>query len=409
MKPTRCAIVGEMTASGTAGRTRVVATLGITQMIPWGSSYYLPAMLAEPMARDTGVATPTVFLAFSLALVVSALVGPAAGNAVDRWGGRPVLMATNVLFAVALLALSAVQGPIGLFLAWTLIGVGMGSGLYEAAFATVVRLFGQESRGAITGITLIAGFTSTIAWPLSTWLELQVGWRGACMAWAALHLLVALPLNAALPRLSAQPSSHVPPRDGEPVSDSDASAGGRAAVLLSFVFAVTWFTSTAMASHLPRLLQAAGVSLTTAVLLGSLIGPAQVAGRLAEFGVWRRAHQMLSARLAALTHPIGALALMLAGAPAGVAFVCLHGVGNGILTIAKGTLPLLLFGPAGYGRKQGVLMVPARIAQAAAPWMFGLALDRYGPASLWLTAVIGLAAFVALMLLRAPSAAARPG
>ncbi|CAN5253407.1 MFS transporter [soil metagenome] len=401
----RCAIVIEMLTSGPTGRTRVVAALGITQTIAWGSSYYLPAMLAEPMAREVGVSTPTVFLAFSIALVVSALIGPTAGAAIDRWDGRAVLLATNLVFAAALLALATVQGPAGLFVAWGVLGIGMGSGLYEAAFATAVRLYGHESRGPITGFTLIAGFTSTVAWPLSTWLELHVGWRGACMTWAALHLLVALPLNAGLPRPASRVAAPAEPA-GATDSSADAApepdAGLRTAVLLSFVFAVTWFTSTAMASHLPRLLQAGGVSLTTAVLLGSLIGPAQVAGRLAEFGFLRRAHPMLSARLAAVTHPVGAIAFMVFGAPAAAAFVCLHGLGNGILTIAKGTLPLVLFGPVGYGRRQGVLMVPARVAQAAAPWLFGIALDRVGAGALWFTSAIGVAALVALLALRAP-------
>jgi MFS family permease len=112
---------------------------------------------------------------------------------------------------------------------------------------------------------------------------------------------------------------------------------------------------------------------------------------------------MLSARLAALLHPLGALALGVVGAPAAAVFAVLHGAGNGILTIAKGTLPLVLFGPAGYGHRQGWLMVPARIAQALAPWLFGLLLDRWGAQALWISASIGLVAFASLWLLRAPA------
>ena len=175
----------------------------------------------------------------------------------------------------------------------------------------------------------------------------------------------------------------------------------RTTVLLSFVFAVTWFTSTAMAAHLPRLLQASGTSLQAAVALAALVGPAQVAARLLEFGLLRRLHPLLSTQLAAAAHPVGAGLLMVLGGPAAAVFTLLHGAGNGILTIAKGTLPLVLFGPAGYGARQGLMMVPARVAQAFAPMLFGMALDRTGAAALWLTTLLGLAALAALWLLRA--------
>ena len=183
-----------------ASQRWTVARLGTAQTLAWASSYYLPAMLAAPMAQDLGVATSTVFAAFSVALIVSALLGPFAGRAIDRHGGRPVLVGTNLLFAASLVGMALAQGPVGLFAAWVLMGVAMGSGLYEAAFATLVRLYGQGARGAITGITLIAGFASTLGWPLSAWMETQWGWRGACAGWAALHLLVGVPLNGWLPR-----------------------------------------------------------------------------------------------------------------------------------------------------------------------------------------------------------------
>jgi predicted MFS family arabinose efflux permease len=378
-----------------------VLALGSAQTLAWGSSYYLPAVLATPIARDLGVAPATVFAAFSVALLVSAALGPHAGRAIDRWGGRFVLAGTNLVFAAGLAALSFAHGPASLFLAWAVLGIGMGSGLYEAAFAALVRLYGTGSRGAITGITLIAGFASTVGWPLSALLESHFGWRGACLGWAALHLLVGIPLNLALPRAGPAPAASPPVSDSAPATRQ---ATQRAAVLLAVAFAATWFISTAMAAHLPRLLQASGVTLAVAVGIGALIGPAQVAGRLLEFGWLRRVHPMLSARLAALLHPLGALALGLVGAPAAAVFAVLHGAGNGILTIAKGTLPLVLFGPAGYGHRQGWLMVPARIAQALAPWLFGLLLDRWGAQALWVSASIGLLAFTSLWLLRAPAA-----
>ena len=178
--------------------------------------------------------------------------------------------------------------------------------------------------------------------------------------------------------------------------------------ILAFVFAVTWFVSTAMAAHLPRLLQAGGATLAAAVAIGALVGPAQVGGRLLEFGLLRHVHPLLSARLAALMHPVGATLLALLGAPLAALFAILHGAGNGILTIAKGTLPLVLFGPQGYGLRQGLLMVPARVAQASAPWLFGILLDRFGAGALWFSTALGLAAFAALLLLPKPAAERGP-
>lgn len=378
------------------GRSGTVAALGTAQTLAWASSYYLPAMLAAPMARDLGVSTPTVFAAFSAALMVSALLGPRAGAAIDRLGGRPVLMGTSVVFAAGLAGLGLAQGPVGLFAAWLVLGIGMGSGLYEAAFAALVRLYGKEARATITGITLIAGFASTVGWPLSTFLEAQVGWRGACFAWAGLHLIIGLPLNALLPRAPGVEAASKPLL-------APATGAQRSSLLptlvLSFVFAATWFISTAMAAHLPRLLQAAGVSLAGAVLVGALIGPSQVGARLLEFGLLRRVHPLLSVRLAAAMHPLGVAIFAIVGVPAAAVFGVLHGAGNGILTIAKGTLPLVIFGPQGYGHRQGLLMVPARIAQALAPWLFGLALDRWGSGALAVSATVGTLAVLALFML----------
>ncbi len=382
-----------------ASHIGTVAALGTAQTLAWASSYYLPAMLAAPMARDLGVGTPTVFAAFSVALGVSALVGPWAGRAIDRHGGRPVLMGTSLLFAFGLVALGASQGVWTMFAAWALMGLAMGSGLYEAAFSALVRLYGHGSRNAITGITLIAGFASTVGWPLSTLLETQLGWRGACFAWAGLHLAIGLPLNALLPRVATAARFHSADAGDKPAAPNPVARPRVTTALLAFVFAATWFISTAMAAHLPLLLQASGASLAVAVGVGALIGPAQVAGRLLEFGFLRHVHPLLSARLAALGHPVGVAALLFAGPVAAPLFAVLHGAGNGILTIAKGTLPLVLFGSQGYGQRQGWLMLPARLAQALAPFVFGLALVQWGAGALWLSAGLGMAALLALMAL----------
>ena len=388
-------------ASAATRPIRTVAALGTAQTLAWASSYYLPALLALPMARDLGVSTPTVFAAFSLALIVAAAVGPWSGHMIDRHGGRPVLMGTNLMFAVGLVGLAWAHDAFGLFAAWAVIGLAMGSGLYEAAFATLVHLYRLRARNVITGITLIAGFASTIGWPLTALLEASLGWRGACLVWAALHLVLGLPLNASLPRalLGADEVKGGAARSAT-ADDFTAQRPWLTTGLLALAFALTWFISTAMAAHLPRVVEAAGASLTVAVSVGALVGPAQVGGRLLEFGLLRHIHPLLSARLATLAHPLGVVALMAVGAPAAALFAILHGAGNGILTIAKGTLPLVFFGAQGYGARQGWMMVPARVAQALAPFLFGLAVDRWGAGALWLSGALGLIAFVVLLLLR---------
>lgn len=392
-------------------RTSVVARLGTAQTLAWASSYYLPAMLATAMAADLGVSVPMVFGAFSFGLVVSAVFGRWAGQLIDHHGGRPVLIGTNWLFAAGLTALAMAQGPLLLFLAWGVIGVAMAAGLYDAAFATLVRLYGHDARSSITGITLVAGFASTVGWPLTAWLELEFGWRGACLCWAGLHLLLGLPLNASLPRSGAAPGVNPVPVAVSPIAAAAPAVAPGATfwptVLLSLVFAVTWFTSTAMAAHLPRLLQAHGLTLAAALALAALVGPAQVAARLLEFGFLRKVHPLVSAQLATAAHPVGALLLMAIGGPAAMLFTLLHGAGNGILTIAKGTLPLVIFGPQGYGARQGLVMVPARVAQAVAPLAFGLAIDRLGGDALWVSTGVGLVGLTALVWLQRSGPVAR--
>jgi len=415
---------------------RVVLLLGSSQTLAWASSYYLPAVLAAAMAREFGLDLATVFLAFSFALVLSAIVGPATGRFIDRHGGRRLLMGTNLLFAAGLALLGFAHGPLTVFAAWALLGIAMGAGLYDAAFASLVWLYGRASRDPITGITLLAGFASTVGWPLTAWMNEAWGWRGACFGWAALHLVLGLPLNALLPRrpmpASATPTSSAPsvtapatasaavaapaePAASAPAAttsptDTPAAAPHAAArvpwtplLLLAFVFAATRFVATGIGAHLPGLLMAAGATLAAAVAVGTLVGPAQVGGRLLEFGLLRRAHPLLSARLAALGPPLGMGALLAFGLPAAAPFAILHGAGNGILTITKGTLPLALFGAEGYGQRQGWLTLPGQALQALAPWLFGLALQRSPETLITLSAAISAAALLALLALRLPA------
>lgn len=384
----------------------MVLRLGTTQTLAWASSYYLPALLASPLATDLNIPVTHVFGAFTLALVISALVGPQAGRAIDQYGGRAVLLVTNLLFAAGLAGLGLAEAEWHIWAAWWVIGMAMGSGLYDAAFATLVRLYPVSARSAITGITLIAGFASTIGWPLTQWGIDTIGWRETCLCWAALHLLMGVPLHSSLPRepleiappaqVAMAPSTH--PENARQVNTAPARAtpGNGVAAALAAVFAITWFTSTAMAAHLPALLQAQGLSTSASLGVAMLVGPAQVAGRLLEFSFLHRAHPLQSSRFATAGHPLGVLLLVFTGPLGGFMFAVMHGMGNGILTIAKGTLPLVVFGASGYGERQGWLMAPARISQAFAPLLFGLAMTHWGGQALWLTAGLSVLALCLL-------------
>jgi MFS family permease len=376
-----------------------VAVIGTTQTLAWASSYYLPAILADPIAADLGVPKALFFGCFSASLLLQAALGPMIGKAIDRHGGRDVLVLSNLMLAAGLVWLALAQGPVGLAGAWVVLGFGMALGLYDSAFATLTALYGREARAPITGITLIAGFASTIGWPLSALLEETFGWRGACLGWAALNLLVCLPMNRLLiPR----PAAPVESAAAEPATR--APANGMA--VLAFVFGAVGFVTGAIAAHLPRLFELAGASATAAIAAAALMGPAQVAARLFEFGVLQRLHPLVSTRLALLLHPLGAAFLGVLGGPAAAIFAVLHGAGNGLLTISRGTLPLALFGPAGYGLRTGIIVAPARVTAAAAPLLFGLLMDAMGMGALIVSAGLGLAALAALALLRPQSAAA---
>ena len=368
--------------------------MGTTQTLAWGTTYYLPAILADNMAADLGIATTWIFTAFSAGLLLSAFLGPAAGRLIDEHGGRRVLPASNLILAAGLVLLGFSTGMISLFAAWLVMGLGMSCGLYEAAFATLAGIYGRDARRAITGITLIAGFASTVCWPLSAYMDVTIGWRATCFVWAAAHLVLCVPINLLLPA----GRRHEPPSES---AGADGAPNRRLLVMagLSFVFAAAWFGSTAMAAHLPRVLQEAGATLAVAVAASALVGPAQVAARVLEFWLMRRIHPIVSARIASLAHPVAATGLIALGAPAATPFAVVHGAGNGVMTIAIGTLPLALFGPAGYGLRQGLLMAPARLLSASSPFLFDLLLTRYGTYALMVTGAFGLAAFTVLMLL----------
>lgn len=373
----------------------IILALGTTQTLAWASSYYLPALLADPMAHDLGISTNWIFGAFSASLVISAMLGPRIGRQIDLVGGRQVLSASNLTIAAGLVLLGFSQSLAVMAFAWLVLGLGMAMGLYDAAFAALGRIYGTEARGSITGITLMAGFASTVGWPLTAWGLAHIGWRDTCFAWAAANILLGLPLNFfMLPAIKgAKQAAATAEKPRVPLD--------RTMILLAFVFAAVWTVTGAMAVHFPRILETMGATHVEAIAAGALIGPAQVVARILEAGFLSRFHPLWSTRLACLTHPIGAVVIAIFGAPAASAFALLHGSGNGILTIARGTLPLSIFGPKDFGYRLGVIGAPARMAQAVAPLAFGLLIDVMGTRVLMVSSALSLSALAALLLIHA--------
>jgi MFS family permease len=389
-------LTAEQNNSSAAPSRRVVVTaLGVAQTLAWASSYYLPAILADPIGVSLGVPRTYVFAAFSMALLIAAFAGPSVGRVIDRYGGRGVLALSNLVLAAGLAVLAAANGMTMLLAAWAILGIGMALGLYDSAFAALTALYGHNARRPITGITLFAGFASTVSWPVSTVLNDALGWRETVLVWAVLNLVIGLPLNRLL--LPATQPLHVARADQPSIGWTP----HKEMFLLAFVFAAAWFVTGAMAAQLPTLLERAGATPVQAVAAAALVGPAQVAARLGEFLILRRVHPLVSARIAALLHPLGAAVFAFTGPAGAAAFAIFYGAGNGLLTIARGTVPLAVFGPHGYGERTGLLGAPARAAQAFAPLLFGLLLDAMGVSVIVVSVALCLAAFVALLFLRA--------
>lgn len=372
---------------------RAVLTLGTTQTIGYASSIYLPAILAEPMSRSLGMAPSAVFMALSAALLLQVVGGPWVGRLVDRRGGRAPLAAASVAFSLGLMLLAGAQDPGQLFAGWFIVGLAMAAGLYDAAFAGLVGWFGAAARGPMTGVTLIAGFASTIGWPLTAWLEQQFGWRGACLVWAAANLALALPLHLSLPRGGL--------RQTPPPAPAGAAIGDlRPVIALAAAFALLAGIGSALAATLPRALTALQATPSTALLAAAVVGPAQVAARLGELVLIRHSHPLGSGLLAIALVGAGVGLMAAAGAHAAILAAGLYGAGIGLFTIVRGALPLALFGDQGYGLRLGLISAPGRIVQAAAPFLFALGLEASPRAAVAALALAAALAFLALLPLR---------
>jgi MFS family permease len=341
----------------------VVSALGIAQILAFGTTYYLPAVLAAPISADTGWSLTWVIGGLSLGLLVAGVVSPWVGRRIHANGGRAVLAGSSVLLALGLGVL-AVSPALPVYLCgWLVIGLGMATGLYSAVFSTLGQLYGDRARQSIAMVTLFGGFASTLCWPLSAFLVAELGWRGACASYAAIHLAFVLPLYLVSLRGEQRPPE-------EPAAPS-ATAGNGATVKLPFLLLAVTLTfgstiSTILSVHLLVILQARDIALGAAVALGALVGPSQVAARFVEMMIARYHHPIWTMLASALFMTVGIGALWAELPILSVALV-FYGAGLGIESIARATLPLALFDPRNYAPIMGKLALPSLIAQAAAP------------------------------------------
>lgn len=378
------------TSAGQARRWPVITALGIVQIFAWGSSYYLMAPLAGPIVADTGWPLPWIIGALSIGLLVAGLASPRVAQAIARHGGRPVLAAGMVLLSAGLLVLAAAPNLSVFYLGWVIIGLGMSAGLYDPAFASLGRLYGRDARSAITALTLWGGFASTVCWPISAWAVELIGWRWTAAGYAILHLALSLPLIWCM--IPAETMALPISRDAEGRSVALSREERRAFLLLATIFTLAAIIAAIVSVHLLTLLDARGIPTTTAVAMGALIGPAQVASRVVEMASGGRHHPRWTLLFAASLFATGLVTLALGFGLVGVALM-LYGGGNGLFSIARGALPMALFGPERYPALMGRMARPALIAQAGAPLAGALFLQGVGAdATLVLLAGFGLAA-----------------
>ncbi|MSO76164.1 MAG: MFS transporter [Alphaproteobacteria bacterium] len=377
--------------------------LGFTQIAGWGTTFYTPAVLAGPVIADTGWSRTLVFGAFSLSLLLGAVLARPAGRVIDKYGGRLAMGGGSVLAAAGLLV-AAVAPHLGVyFLAWVIIGAAMRFTLYEAAFATLTAAAGRDARRAISYLTLYGGVASTVFWPIGHALVEAVGWRWTFVVFALVNLLFCAPLHAfTLPRAGAALTG--------PGADDAAAAGGPALtgaartyalIMLTLTLALYNYVSSALSAHLVDMLVALGLAAGTAVSIAALRGIGQVAGRLWEILFLGQIRPATLAVIAVGLTPLAFLALLPGvGFVTAIAFTFMLGASMGLVTIVRGVVPLLLFGPVGYGALIGTMTAPSLVTGALAPMSHAATIEWLGhEAALAILAAGSLVALVAIIVL----------
>jgi len=372
-------------------RRIVITALGIAQILAWGTSFYFPAVFAGPIVADAGWSLGYVVGGTSVGLLVAGLISPQVGNIIDVRGGRPILLASSLFYAAGLIGIGLAPALPIYLMAWVLLGIGMGTGLYDAVFAALGRMYGSAARGPITNLTLFGGFASTVCWPLSAFMIEHIGWRQACFVYAGLHVLVALPLQMAVIRRAPKSAAATHADTAQSTSPPAIANETLIFALLALVLSIAAGIGSIVVVHLLIFLQARGVDFAVAVSLGTLFGPAQVGARVVERLFGSRYHPIWTMIGSCTLMAVGLL--LLAGRFSILPLVILlYGAGYGISWIGRGTLPLALFGPVRFPRLMGKLAFPSLIVQALAPSAGALLIEASGAA-----ATIGVLTALALI------------
>jgi len=378
--------------------------LGVTQIVAWGAIFYSPVLTAPMIVAETGWSLTFTMSGFSIGLLAAGLVAPFVGRSIDRYGGHVVMTAGSLISALGLIGLAYARDPAVYLAVWLVLGAGLGASLYDPAFATLGRIFGAAARRPITVLTLAGGFASTVGWPATHLLIGAIGWRGTYLVYAALLAAICAPLHAfALPRSRAAADT---PADG-PTARAVAllPPHGIAFVLVTAAFTAYAFVPSALSAHLLAIFGRSGIDPATVVLIGALFGPAQVVARVTELAFGRNVHPLLLARasVALLVMAFALLALLGISAPLAAVFALLFGAANGLITIARGALPLALFGAEGYGRLIGRISGPWLLMQSAAPLVMAFVAEHASDAvALAFTASFAVVALVCFAAIRRP-------
>lgn len=380
----------------------IVVALGISQIVSYGTLYYVFALIAPHVSLEMSASQELLFGSLSAGFLAGGLLSPFSGKMMDRWGAARVMTYGSV--AVAALFLLAAASPTFIFFAAATVAMQIMavSVEYDAAFATINQAAGARSQQTITRLTLIAGLSSTLFWPLTGWLLEASGWRMTYVAFAAMHLLLLAPLHYWLWQRSRKDTPAANRDELTQASPATPSQGGRKFWFIAISFAMSTALITALGTHLVPLLTAKQLG-ASAYSVSMLVGPAQVAIRLTNATVWRNLHPLGSALIAALALPVSAALLLWSSQTfvIAAAFAIIFGVGQGLFSITRGTVPLALFGPLGYGALLGKLAAVRTLLSATAPFAFAVAWHRYGvDAALLACIIIGTVAAVPLALLR---------
>ncbi len=385
---------------------QTVIFLGLSQLICWGISYYLIAAFGDIISADLGWSSSMVYGGFSIALLVMGMTSPLTGRLIDQYGGHLVMTAGSVILALGCAGIALSQSVFTYYAAWVLLGFAMRLSLYDAAFASLARIGGLGAKRPISQITLLGGLASTVFWPIGFFLAENLGWRGALFVYAGFALLT-IPLHLAIPKGRYEEVKEIDPKEVKNVASSKLIKKNRdriiAGSLYALIFTLIKFVNSAMSAHMIGIMSGLGIAAAVSVWIATLRGIGQSLARVSEVLFGGRLHPLNLNFVATSVLPVCFILGLFSGhyVFTAIAFSFLYGAGNGIMTITKGTLPLVLFDHRTYGSFVGKLLVPGFLLSAVAPIVYTIIIERFGEeAALILSAGLALIIFGAAVVLK---------